>query len=837
MTPLSAFWTASLKLLAILAFGTWILVTYGVAREIGQPFAGFRFEESLTVSPQNDLNWNGPKAGLASYDRLLSANGTPLRQSEDLKRLVAESPSGKPITYVVQRQDQILSVDVEPQILDGWDFTRAFLPTLLNGLLHLLVGAWAFWLRPTRQAAAHLLLTLSIGLLYQTLGVDFTMAHWLTPAYVAGGWFIAATALHLALVFPKPLPVLRRHPWLLAFAYLPAAAFALVNLLTYRPISHVLAQSELAWSPDLLPIWGIWTALGFAAVFARMLATGLRARDPQARSQARIVLLGLLAAYLPGILTYVLPVAGKQTASLSIGLISLAYGCFILFPLSVAYAVLRHQLFGISRALQKTLTYAAVTASLGGLYFLLLETARAWLGLHSQSANLLVIFTLTVIFAPLYQRIQASIDRLFARSPVQAQKVAAEFGQEAQAERDPARLLELFASTIGGLLDPEVLATYLRQDSHALTLTASWGDSRDLPDELAGDHPLALQTSTLKQAVSVPRGTLSGHEESLCLPMLVQGESIGLLIVGKCRKGRLYEESERLFLVTMAQQLAFWLKNAQLFEHLSRRNEELSEANRHLQELDRLKGDFLNAASHELRTPLASIMGYAEFLEDGLGGPVSPEQQEYIQEVQRGARRLQRLVDDLLDFARLEAGSFKLDPQDGDLRDAIAEATRSMVPQAMALGVSLELELPDKPLWARVDARRIEQVLLNLVGNALKFTPEHGRVTIAARSVPEGCRIEVRDSGIGISPQQLPRLFEKFFQVDPTTTRTYGGTGLGLSIVKALIDAHEGRVGVESRLGEGSCFWFVLPRTPEDGRPEAQSAGSGALLRPRRLIT
>lgn len=219
------------------------------------------------------------------------------------------------------------------------------------------------------------------------------------------------------------------------------------------------------------------------------------------------------------------------------------------------------------------------------------------------------------------------------------------------------------------------------------------------------------------------------------------------------------------------------------------------------------------------------------------GGPVSPEQQEYIQEVQRGARRLQRLVDDLLDFARLEAGSFKLDPQDGDLRDAIAEATRSMVPQAMALGVSLELELPDKPLWARVDARRIEQVLLNLVGNALKFTPEHGRVTIAARSVPEGCRIEVRDSGIGISPQQLPRLFEKFFQVDPTTTRTYGGTGLGLSIVKALIDAHEGRVGVESRLGEGSCFWFVLPRTPEDGRPEAQSAGSGALLRPRRLIT
>jgi len=815
MTRNSTLWTTFLKLLAVLAMVLWIMVTYSVAREIGRPFAGFRFEESLSVSPQNDATWNGPQAGLASYDRLLTANGVTLHESGDLKALVAKEPPGTPITYTLQRKDQPLEITVATQVLDGWDFVRAFLPTLLNGLLHLLVGAWAFWLRPRHAAAqAHLLFTITLGIGYQVLGVDFTMAHWFTPLYVAAGWFIGATALHFAMVFPSVFPAARRHPWLPFLPYVPAILLAAANLATYQRISYVEAQNALAWSPNLLPIWGLWTALGFIVFFARMVMASLHARESRSRMQARIVLAGLLAGYLPAILVYVLPVVAQQTTALSIGTIALAYGCFLLFPLTVAYAVLRHQLFGITQAVKKTLTYAAVTAALGALYFLLLEAARAWLGLHSQASNLLVILTITVVFAPLYQRIQATIERIFSRSPVQAQKVVADFGQEAQDERDPERLLDGFARRVSSLLDPIFLSAYLKDGESGLRLVRQWGSAIALPQELSCDHPVVYRAVTLKHAISIPSEGSSTLPGALCLALVVSGEAIGCLIIGKRRTGGPYEESEQLFLVTMAQQLAVWLKNAQLFEHLSRRNAELSQANEHLQELDRLKGDFLNAASHELRTPLVSIMGYAEFLEDGMGGPITPDQHAFVREIQTGAERLQRLVDDLLDFARLEAGGFRLDPQETDLSAAIAKVSRSLLPQATAKGVTLNLDLPEGPLEVRLDERRIEQVLLNLVGNALKFTAAGGAVTIRVGADGDELRVEVSDTGIGIDASQLPRLFEKFYQVDPSTTRSYGGTGLGLSIAKALVEAHGGAIGVESELGRGSVFWFTLPAQP-----------------------
>ncbi|GEM_PF-1651789 len=817
---LAKFWPQALKLVAILAFGVWVLVTYSVAKEIGQPFAGFRFEESLSVSPQNDPSWNGPRAGLASYDRLVSANGRALRESEDLKRMIRSLPPGSPIAYAIQRQDQRLTVTVSTQVLGAWDFTRAFLPTLLNGLLHLLVGAWVLWLRPTHAAAqAHFLLTLSIGTIYQVLGVDFTFAHWFAPAYVAGTWFMGAAGLHLALVLPDCPPPLRKYPWLPILAYVPAALMALVNVATYRPISHVLAQTESTWHPNLLPLWGFWIALGFCVVFFRMLSASLFAREPRVRIQARIVLAGMILAYLPSIVLYVLPVMTEHSSAISIKALALAYGCFLIFPLSVAYSVLRHQLFGITHSVKKTLTYTAVTASLGGVYVLLLEVTRSKLGLHSQAANILAIATLTLIFAPLYQRIQTSIDRLFGRSSVQAQKAAAAFGLEAQDQRDPERLLDSFARTTTTLLDPEFLAVFLPREGPELTLAACWGSSQALPVELPADFRRIFSASTASQAIVIPEGSLPGVAESLGMPLFFHGESIGYLLIGKRRAGHVYEEPERLFLTTMAQQLAVWLKNAQLFEHLSRRNAELSLANQHLKELDRLKDDFLNAASHELRTPLASIVGYSEFLEDGLGGPVSGEQAEYIGEIQKGARRLQRLVDDLLDFARLEAGSLNLDSHDSDLKQTISEVITSLVPQAKEGGVTLTMELPDESLNQRMDPRRIEQVLLNLAGNALKFTPQQGRVTIVARRVPGGCRVEVRDTGIGIPQNLLPLLFEKFFQVDPTSTRSYGGTGLGLSIAKAVVEAHGGEIGAESAEGLGSLFWFTLPG-PESADPE-----------------
>jgi PAS domain S-box-containing protein len=249
---------------------------------------------------------------------------------------------------------------------------------------------------------------------------------------------------------------------------------------------------------------------------------------------------------------------------------------------------------------------------------------------------------------------------------------------------------------------------------------------------------------------------------------------------------------------------------------LARRTEEL----KRMQELDQLKSNFVHSVSHELRTPLTSILGFAEFLEDEIGGPLTAQQREYVMEIEAGTRRLERLVDDLLDFARIEAGTFTLKCQPADLGVRVREVVASLQPQARQSRLTLSLEEADGELPLVMDPQRVGQVLINLINNAIKFTLPDGHITVRVRrepgprgGKPRMLRVEVADTGVGISPDDVPKLFKRFSQLDNAQRK--GGSGLGLSISKVLVEAHGGRIGVESRLGEGSTFWFTLPIAPD----------------------
>lgn len=232
-----------------------------------------------------------------------------------------------------------------------------------------------------------------------------------------------------------------------------------------------------------------------------------------------------------------------------------------------------------------------------------------------------------------------------------------------------------------------------------------------------------------------------------------------------------------------------------------------------LQEVDRLKTNFVNSVTHELRTPLTSIMGYAEFLEDGVGGELTPQQLEFVRQLQEGSKRLDRLLNDLLDFARLEAGTFRITKQIGDLGQKVREIAASLKPQAQEAKLSLEVTLPEQPLLVPMDAPRIEQVLYNLIGNAIKFSPPGGRILIRACQQEDHVLCEIEDFGIGIPANEIPRLFQRFTQLQGGLSKGVGA-GLGLSISKAIVEAHGGQIGVRSQLGEGSTFWFTLPLAP-----------------------
>jgi signal transduction histidine kinase len=249
-------------------------------------------------------------------------------------------------------------------------------------------------------------------------------------------------------------------------------------------------------------------------------------------------------------------------------------------------------------------------------------------------------------------------------------------------------------------------------------------------------------------------------------------------------------------------------QEAQMEAERARRT--MSDHNKRLRELDRLKDEFLSLVSHELRTPLTSIRGYLDLVLDEEAGELNPEQRRFLQAVERNSGRLLRLVGDLLFVAQADAGRLALERAKVDVSALAADCVEAARPHAHQRAIDLRLAAVPVPALVG-DRGRLAQVVDNLVSNALKFTPEGGRVEVRTSANGNYVRLEVQDSGIGIPAAEQPRLFERFFRAAAATDQAIPGTGLGLAIVKAIVEAHAGRIEVVSAPDQGTTFRVELP--------------------------
>ena len=270
------------------------------------------------------------------------------------------------------------------------------------------------------------------------------------------------------------------------------------------------------------------------------------------------------------------------------------------------------------------------------------------------------------------------------------------------------------------------------------------------------------------------------------------------------------------------------------YRELAEKTAKLQSAYDRLKELDRLKSNFLATISHELRTPLTSIIGYSEMLESGIGGDLNEEQTDFVRTIYNKGEHLLALISSLLDLSKLEQGSLRLERAPVEASQLVEEVRTNVAPAAHNQNVTLEVSVEEGLPPIDGDAVRLRQILFNLADNAIKFTPKGGRMGIRAKlgDLDDGAsggmglvlmsaskpavQFEIEDSGIGMPASELPKIFDAFYQVDSSSTREYGGTGLGLSIVRRLVDAHEGRVEVESQVGVGTLFRVTLPAVEDD---------------------
>ena len=238
------------------------------------------------------------------------------------------------------------------------------------------------------------------------------------------------------------------------------------------------------------------------------------------------------------------------------------------------------------------------------------------------------------------------------------------------------------------------------------------------------------------------------------------------------------------------------------------REQEMRES---LEELDRIKTDFVSSVSHELRTPLTSILGYVEMMGDGFGGDLSSEQKRMLGIIDRNAGRLLVLIEELLLMSSLESGTLRLSMAPVSVRALLDDAYQAVLPELTARSLGVTMDVAGDVDGIDGDARRLDRVLINLLSNAVKFTPERGRVTLSARREGESLVIEVADTGIGIPPEDQAKIFDRFFRSSSATHMAVPGTGLGLSITKMIVEAHGGRIAVASRPGEGTRITVTLP--------------------------
>jgi len=751
--------------------------------------------------------------------QLVRIDDVDLQIPKDQEFALAFKDVGQPMLFFLRDSDgstRPVAVPLVPYYADP-----AFLLVyFLVGLISIVLGTAARVLKPADIKARlfyWLALSFAVTVVIQGDSYGLRPARWTTfiPClfFIVGYAFVPALFVHFSLTFLHPSSRFR-----LLLLYLPAALTAGVLGTTF--IYAFAAPSIAAFHFNV----GFFKFFRLYVIVYSLLAVVLlglayrRSADERSRSQIKWIFFGLSGGLAPYLLFYMVPRALALAPLLSEEVTALFFAAF---PATFAIAIIRHRFLDIDLIINRSLVYSFLTVSIVGLYLLIVQgVQRILVRVIPVRPGIMTgvgVFLAAAAFHPAQRGIQDFVDRSFFRRRYDFRRTIFDFNEKARRAIRKEDLLEDFVGTIRRVLPVESLRLAVRPGSD----TGKGAIAAPLPGSPDGEGILPVLAAADGASV-IARSSTVRLNDRIDFSMEKSLETVGIelafpirsssgrgtewLALGKKRSGERYNRDDIELLQTMANELAvnldrLCLQEEVVYERASREK---------LDELNRLKTEFIASVSHEIRTPMSSIQGLAEILQAGKIKN-SEQREHYLNLMVTESGRLSRFLHNVLDFCRIEQRAKTYHFERVDLRSVVDDTAGLFRAAAESRGNRLEVIRPDVAVEARADGEAVKQALINLVDNALKYSAPGTAVTVELGRADGRVEIRVRDRGIGIPPEDLGRIFEKFFRANEASRVAPQGAGLGLKIVKAIMEAHNGEVGVESKPGQGSTFRLIFP--------------------------